>query len=115
MLRRNTGVKVFAANEEIVLDRGMPEYVSVSLYCFALFDISAFLFAIGWLVLLCFYFFVILTLLLSIGQTVLLCLNCFYLLTFALMPRGHILSDQSVRKYAKNAFRGSKTLSVVLT
>ena len=36
MLRRNTGVKVFAANEEIVLDRGMPEYVSVSLYCFAL-------------------------------------------------------------------------------
>ena len=41
---------------------------------------------------------------LSIGQFALFCFNFFYLSTFALMPRGHILSDQSVRKYAKNAF-----------
>ena len=41
---------------------------------------------------------------LSIGQFVLLYYNFFYIFTFALMPRGHILSDRSVRKYAKNAF-----------
>ena len=37
-------------------------------------------------------------LILSVGQSVLFCYNFFYLSTFALMQRGHLLSDKRVRK-----------------
>ena len=53
-------------------------------------------------------------LVLSTSQFVLLYYNFFYIFTFALMPRGHILSDKRVRKYAKNAF-GTQFLSRVFS